>query len=153
MCRYGSGLNGWARVWQTNTIWARGANVEHDPATALLASGLDSHAVATPDCSWADFKTDFDRLARKRSSGICVLASAPGLFGMRSGVWESLEIGRSRRITDVHLFGYRGARPGWLACRIASVVAAVEALRNAERRSAAFDTVRPVYWAIPAANY
>jgi hypothetical protein len=50
----------------------------------------------------------------------------------------------SRRITDAHLFGYRGSRPGWLAGRIASVVAAVEALRIAERRSAAFDTVRRV---------
>jgi hypothetical protein len=63
---------------------------------------------------------------------------------MRSCVWESLEIGRSRRITDAHLFGYRGARPGWLAGRIASVVAAVEALRIAEGQSAAFDTARRV---------
>jgi hypothetical protein len=142
--RYGSDLNGWAPVWQTNITWARGANVEHDPATALLASGLESHAIATPDCPWAEFKTDFDRLARTRSSGVIVLASAPELFGMRSSVWEALEIGRSRRITDAHLFGYRGSRPGWLAGRIASVVAAVEALRIAERRSAAFDTVRRV---------
>jgi hypothetical protein len=63
---------------------------------------------------------------------------------MRSCVWESLEIRRSRRITDAHLFGYHCARPGWLAGRIASVAAAVEALRIAEGRSAAFDAVRRV---------
>ena len=98
----------------------------------------------SPDCTWAELQSDLDRVCDGRL--LLSLILGPECWGLRDRVRECLELtGRTRHVRDSHLYGYVGDRPGWIACRIASIVVAVEILRLFENRPPAIDIAR---WAI-----
>jgi hypothetical protein len=96
---FGSELNGWAPVWQTNASWANSAHVRHEPELLSFALGLEGRAIANPDCSWEDLEDDFECLSRGRPQSILCTVMKPEHDGVRSVLWESIEVGGPGRDT------------------------------------------------------
>jgi hypothetical protein len=140
---FGSELNGWASVWQSDASWAKSAHVRHEPELLSFALGLEGRAIANPDCSWEDLENDFERLVGQGWHSVLSVVTRPEHGGVRSVLWESIEVGGpSRRITDAHLHGYGRSQPGWIAGRISCLVAATEIFRILEDRPPAMNLVR-----------
>jgi hypothetical protein len=150
---YGSELNGWAPVWQSNANWAQAAHVPYEPALLSFALGLESNSISLPNCSWASLEADFESLVHENRL-VLRLMGKPEYGGMFHQVFQALEVGsRNPRITDAHLRGYGRSRPGWIAARIGCVVAAVEIVRIVQDRQPAIEIAKRTIEGYPGARH
>lgn len=142
--QFGSELNGWAPVWQTDPSWADAAYLRYDPALRSFTIGFEAESILRPVCGWQYLRADIEALLRDEAS-ILELVARPESCGVRTHVWSAMEVGaRNARVTDIDLRGYRRRTPGWIADRICCLSTAVEIRRMIEDREPAFRQVRDV---------
>ena len=141
--QFGSEVNGWAPVWQTNSTWASAACLRHDPALEPFVAGFEGETILRPTCKWACLDAEFQALVREKAL-ILKLVSRPESCGVRAHVREAIEVALTPRVTDRDLRGYRSAEPGWIADRISCLSVAVEIRRMIMGSEPAFERVRTV---------
>jgi hypothetical protein len=125
---FGSELNGWAPIWQTDSNWALAAYLRHDPAMRPFASGFEPRSILPPTCGWKCVDAEFQAMVLDKAR-VLQLASRPESSSVRAHVWDALEVARNPRVTDFDLRGYRSAEPGWIADRICCLALAAEIRR------------------------
>jgi hypothetical protein len=74
--QFGSELNGWAPVWQTDSNWALAAYLRHDPAMRPFASGFDARSILPPTCGWKCVDAEFQAMVLNEAC-VLQLASRP----------------------------------------------------------------------------
>jgi 6-phosphogluconate dehydrogenase (decarboxylating) len=87
-----------------------------------------------------------------RGADVLKLVMKPESVGLRTRVWESMEVIRGPRITDADLRGYHRPEPGWIADRICCLSIAAELVRIALDRKPAFEPMRQILESQPAAK-
>lgn len=149
--QFGSELNGWAPIWQTDSNWALAAYLRHDPAMRPFASGFEPRSILPPTCGWKCVDAEFQAMVLDKAR-VLQLATRPESSSVRAHVWDALEVARNPRVTDFDLHGYRSAEPGWIADRICCLAAAVEIRRMIMGNEPAFERVRAVLEKDPSAS-
>jgi hypothetical protein len=149
--QYGSELNGWAPVWQTDSTWAFAAYLRHDLAMSPFALGFDAKSILPPTCEWKCVGAEFQALVRDKAL-VLELASRPASSSIRAHVREAVEVARNPHVTDLDLRGYRRAEPGWIADRICCLSVAAEIRRMIMGNEPAFARVRAVLESDPSAR-
>ena len=150
--QFGSELNGWAPVWQTEPNWAGAAYLQYDPALRPYTLGFEAESIERPACRWQDLKIEFESLARDKGSILNLVVRAES-YNVRGRIWEALEAGQHiPRVTNADLRGYRRDEPGWIADRICCLLTAVEIYRMMADREPALQGVRHVLETHPAAK-
>jgi hypothetical protein len=149
--QYGSERNGWASVLQSDPAWASTSNLRYDPALRPFEAGFDASTVVGPTCSWRCIDAEFHALVQ---GGASILNSVvrPESFGVRAHVREAMETPYRPRISDYDLRGYRRPEPGWIVDRICCLAIATELRRMLVDREPAFESVRHILDALPAAK-
>jgi hypothetical protein len=149
--QFGSELNGWAPIWQTDPTWASAAYLRHDPALGPFVAGFEAETILRPTCKWECLGAEFRALVRDKAL-ILELVTRPESCGIRAHVSEAIEVARNARVTDRDLRGYRSAEPGWIAERICCLSVAVEIRRMIMGSEPAFERVRTVLESDPSAK-
>jgi TniQ len=113
--QFGSELNGWAPIWQTDSNWASAAHLGHDLAMRPFASGFEAKTIGPPTCGWNRADAEFHVIALDHV--VLQLVSRPESSNVRAHVRDAIEVARNARVTDFDLRGYRSGQPGWIVDR------------------------------------
>jgi hypothetical protein len=148
--QFGSELNGWAPIWQTDSNWATAAHLTHDPAMRPFVSGFEAKSIVAPTCGWNRADAEFHVMASDKV--VLQLVSSPESSSVRTHVRDAIEVARNPRITDLDLRGYRSAEPGWILDRICCLSVATEIRRMILGGEPAFERVRAVLQKDPSAK-
>lgn len=125
--------------------------MRYDPALRPFEAGFDANTIVGPTGSWQCIDAEFHALVQ---SGASILNSVvrPESFRVRAHVREAIETPYSPRISDYDLRGYRRPEPGWIVDRICCLSIATELRRMLVDCEPAFDSVRHILEALPAAK-
>lgn len=141
----GSGLNGWAQVWQTNDSWAEKSFLRYEPTYKASEIVFGPDAFCEPESSWATFETEIEALNTARDytgKSVLGLVCKSTYSGLRLKSMDSLCQRDLARVSDFNLMGYRGSQPGWIADRIAALSLAIEVSRMIAGAAPCFSGLR-----------